>query len=219
MKLEISALDCLPQLFREVDAENFRYAKAVAAGVHDTTLAAKKALRDMTEAAFKGHRLKNSWQSKDYENSLVDAAGFIYSKAPLLMRAFSDGVVIRSAKGFFLAVPTENAPKTGYNGKRISPSNFPELTMGKLRFVYRPGRVSLLVVDGVRIGKSGRVKGLTVRKATKTMGERVSLTGQATVVMFVLLPQVTLKKLIDPDAVVKREAAKAPENILRNLKG
>ncbi len=67
--------------------------------------------------------------------------------------------------------------------------------------------------------KAGASRASTVRGATKTMGERVSLRGQATVVMFVLLPQVTLKKLFDPNAVAEREAAKAPENIQNSLKG
>jgi hypothetical protein len=226
MKIGVTVAD-LDGVYAAMQAAEANTRRATIAGVHDTTLAAKQALRNMTAAALKGRKLQNSWQSKDYTNSGYDAAGFIYSKAPQIMKAFSEGAVIRAHGHRFLAIKTENCPTKGTDGRAIrldgmggsNHGNWPEDRYGPLRLVKRPGRVWLLVVDGVRIGKSGRVKRLTTRKATKTMGERVNLGGSATVVMFVLVPQVTLKKLIDPNAVVKREAAKAPENILRNLKG
>jgi hypothetical protein len=52
----------------------------------------------------------------------------------------------RSRRGRFLAIPTENAPRRGTDGKRINPSTFPEHRFGPLRFVPRPSGISLLVV-------------------------------------------------------------------------
>jgi hypothetical protein len=42
----------------------------------------------------------------------------------------------------WLAIPTENAPRKGVGGKRISPSTFPEQCLGRLRLVARPGRAA-----------------------------------------------------------------------------
>ena len=80
----------------------------------------------------------------------LDAASLVYTKAPQIIRAFDEGAVIRSRRGRFLAIPTENAPRKGTDGRRISPSTFPEHRFGPLRFVPRQSGPSLLVVDGLR---------------------------------------------------------------------
>jgi hypothetical protein len=93
--------------------------------------------------------------------------------------------VIRSKRGRFLAIPTENAPRKGTDGKRISPRTFPEHRFGPLRFVPRPSGPSLLVVDGVRASfswKSGELRGF--RRATERARARGD--GLTTVVMFLL---------------------------------
>ncbi len=75
--------------------------------------------------------------------------------------------MIRSRRGRFLAIPTENAPRKGTDGRRISPSTFPEHRFGPLRFVPRPNGPSLLVVDGLRASfsrKTGELRGF--RRAT-----------------------------------------------------
>ena len=63
----------------------------------------------MTSAGL-GQRLANSWRDKHYPNQQLDAASLVYTKAPQIIRAFDDGAVIRSRRGRFLAIPTENAP-------------------------------------------------------------------------------------------------------------
>jgi hypothetical protein len=102
------------------------------------------------------------------------------------MRAFDEGVTIKSKKGLWLAIPTPAAPRRGIGGKRISPSTFPEHRFGQLRFVYRgSGKPSLLVVDGLR-ARGGKRGGFS--KA----GKRAQATGRGltTVVMFIMVPQV-----------------------------
>ena len=79
-------------------------------------------------------------------------------------------------------------------GKRITPSNFPEQSLGRLRFVYRPSGVSLLVVDNVRTTARG------IRSASDK--QKASGRGLSTAVMFWLVRQVRTKKRID----LKREA-------------
>ncbi len=188
---------------------------AVTAGVAEITGRIKDDLRGQVTGAGLGNRLAKSWQSQLYPKGKksIDAAGWIFSKAPKLIRAFDEGALIKSKDGFFLAIPTEAAPKRGVGGKRISPSNFPEHSLGRLRFVYRPGKISLLVVDGLRAG-TGKRGGF--RKASDTALK--SGRGIATVVMFLLVPQVKLKKRLDYKAVVNRWAPQLPQAILQHWK-
>jgi hypothetical protein len=60
-----------------------------------------------------------------------NAAGLVCTKAPQIIRAFDEGVLIRRRRGWFLGIPTGNAPRKGTDGKRISPSTFPEHRFGR----------------------------------------------------------------------------------------
>ena len=84
--------------------------------------------------------------------------------------------MIRSRRGRFLAIPTENAPRKGTDGRRISPSTFPEHRFGPLRFVPRSSGPSLLVVDGLRASfsrKTGELRGSGVRQIALGAAARV----------------------------------------------
>jgi hypothetical protein len=147
----------------------------------------------------------------------LDAASLVYTKAPQIIRAFDEGAVIRSRRGRFLAIPTENAPRKGTDGKRISPSTFPQHRFGPLRFVSRPSGPSLLVVDGLRASYSrqtGELRGF--RRAT----ERTRRGGQGltTVVMFLLVPQVKMSKRLDIARAAEHWSAQLPALIEQQLR-
>ena len=118
-------------------------------GTREAGRGLKTELRRQVASAGLGQRLANSWRDKHYPNQKLDAASLVYTKAPQIIRAFDEGAVIRSRRGRFLAIPTENAPRKGTDGRRISPSTFPEHRFGPLRFVPRSNGPSLLVVDGL----------------------------------------------------------------------
>ena len=123
--------------------------------------------------------------------------------------------MIRSRR--FLAIPTENAPGKGTDGKRISPNNFPEHRFGPLRLGPRLNGPSLLVVDGLRASfgrQTGELRGF--RRAT----ERARRSGQGltTVVMFLLVPQVKLRKRLDVARAAERWSAQLPALIERQLR-
>ena len=186
---------------------------AVTGGVSEITTHIKDDLRSQVTNAGLGSKLAKSWQAKVYPKGKksLEAAGWVFSKAPKIIRAFNEGAVIRSKDGWFLAIPTEAAPKRGVGGKRINPSNFPEHTLGRLRFVYRPGAVSLLVVDGLR-ASTGKRGGF--RKASDSALK--SGRGLATVVMFFLVPQAKLKKRLDYKSVVNQWQPQLGQAILNN---
>lgn len=199
---------------------------AVTNGVREAATGLQAELRQQTESAGLGRGLAHSWRREQYPRAgrSMTAAALVFSRAPQVMRAFSEGSLIRSAEGRFLAIPTEAAPARGTDGKRITPSTFPEVTLGPLRYVYRRGRPALLVVDDVRLDSRGRVRSLRTRR--KGGGDYVRLTartkaqgvvGRTTVVMFVLVPQVRLRKRLDIDGAAKRWEARLPGLILRHF--
>ena len=189
--------------------------EAVTKGVSEVTNRIKNELRQQVASAGLGNKVAKSWQSKVYPKgkTSIEAAGWIYSKAPKIIRAFNDGDIIKSKFGKFLAIPTPSAPKRGVGGKRINPSNFPEHSLGKLRFIYRRGSVSLLVVDNLK-ASNGKRGGF--RKASESALKTGR--GLATAVMFFLVPQVQLKKRLDYQSVVLRERGNLPQVILENWK-
>jgi hypothetical protein len=190
--------------------------RAVSAGIKEAGGGLKADLRKQVISAGLGGRLARTWRDRTYPNKGHDAASLVWSKAPQIIRTFDEGAVIKSKSGLWLAIPTPAAPRRGVGGKRINPSNFPEHRFGPLRFVYRRGRPSLLVVDGVRINKSGRV-GRRAKGGAYTKSGRMK-TGMATVAMFVMVPQVRLKKRLDVRREVRRWQRRLPGLIDRNMR-
>jgi hypothetical protein len=124
----------------DMQAELREVERAVATGTREAGRGLRTELRRQVASAGLGQRLANRWRDKHYPNQKLDAASLVYSRAPQIIRAFDEGRVIRSRRGRFLAIPTDNAPRKGTDGKRISPSTFPEHRFGPLRFVPRAVR-------------------------------------------------------------------------------
>lgn len=190
-------------------------AVAITAGVTAAADGMKTDLRAMIERAGFGERLPNAIRSEVYPKGRpsLHAAAFIYPRgkgAQTILDAFSLGVTIRSSRGFFLAIPTKEAG-VGDGGKRITPELWEQKTGIKLKFIYRRGGPSLLVADlRARTGRRG---------GYAAPSQRASKTGRglATVPIFILLPQVTLSKRLDPDRVAKLWSDRVPELIERAL--
>ena len=204
-------------LMADMQAEAKRIERGVAVGVKEAGAGLKGDLRKQVVAAGLGPRLARTWRSRAYPNEGHDAATLVWSRAPQIIRTFDEGAVIRSKSGLWLAIPTPAAPKRGVGGKRINPGNFPEHRFGPLRFVYRRGRPSLLVVDGVRINKSGRV-GRRAKGGAFTKTGRMKQ-GITTVVMFIMVPQVKIKKRLDVVREAKRWERLLPGLIGRQMQG
>ena len=193
----------------DMEAELRDLESALAAGTRSAGRSLRTELRRQVASAGLGHRLAKSWRDKHYPNQQIDAASLVYTKAPQIIRAFDEGAVIRSRRGRFVAIPTENAPRKGADGKQISPSMFPEHWFGPLQFVPRQSGPSLLVVDGLRASlsrKTGELRGF------KRANDRARKSGQGltTVVMFLLVPQVKLSKRLDVARAAERWSGQLP---------
>jgi hypothetical protein len=201
----------------DMQAELRDIERSIATGTRDAGRGLKAELRRQVGSAGLGRRLARTWRDEHYPNRKLDAASLVYTKAPQIIRAFDEGAVIRSRRGRFLAIPTENAPRKGTDGRRISPSTFPEHRFGPLRFVPRPSGPSLLVVDGLRASfsrKSGELRGF--RRASDRA--RRTGAGVTTVVMFLLVPQVKLRKRLDVARAAERWSARLPALIEQQLR-
>jgi hypothetical protein len=183
----------------------------------------KADLREDVVDAGLGQKLAMTWQAKVYPAAAgsLDPAGWVWSKAPKLIDVFQRGTTIRSKDGFWLAIPTPAAGSvTGYRdaaGKRtrITPGAWERRTGIRLRLIYRRGkRTSFLVADNARIN----AKGVAAPNygTSKRGGRYARLQGRVTSIIFILVPQVTLRKRLNSDAIVERAAARIPALIAKH---
>ena len=208
-------------LRKVLDAQRAEVEKGLTNAVRAETLSLKKRLRAQVTRAGFGRKLANTWRSQTFPKggkASLGAAGVVFSKASKIIRAFSEGVTIRAKRGRFLAVPTPAAPRKGKGGKRLTPRNFPEERLGKLRFVPRRAGLALLVVDNVRASfsrKTGALRGF--RKASaRSLRTGAGLT---TAVMFVLVPQIRLRRRFNPLRAARKSINRLPARIVSNLGG
>jgi len=175
----------------------------------------KTELRAQITASGLGERLAKTWRSRVYPvgEKSASAAALIWTKAPELVDAFDRGVTIRSKDGFYLAIPTAAAgtQRGSRRQGRLTPGIWERRTGRRLRFVYRRGAPSLLVADGVRVDKRGFAVSNEGRRNGRTY---TRLQGATTSVIFVLLPQVTLRKRLNVQESGSRWQARLPTLVL-----
>jgi len=197
MKLK---LDIDPDLAGMLRAEVLAGEKAVTAAMREAGGELKNDWRGQITGAGLGQRLARTIRNKTYpeRGESLDAAAFIWSRAPKIIHAHDRGVLIRSKHGFYLAIPTEAAGK-GRGGARLTPLEWERRRGLKLRFIYRRGGPSLLVAEKARIN----TRGTAVVSRSKT-GR-----GQVTAPIFLLVPQVKLRKRLD----LARDAEKVARSV------
>lgn len=169
-------------------------AKVITSAVHQAGALLKNAWRAQIVGAGLSSRLGNTVQSTNYpryEDSMSAAAVVaVKGKTPnFVLSELESGAVINTARGRFLAIPTQNVP-LGPRGVRLRPEALEVLNGFKLRFAQNRQGTKMLVADAVT-ARSGR----GVRPATRG---RVSRGRKAsTVVFYILVPQVTIKKRLN----------------------
>ncbi|MFN3994601.1 MAG: DUF6441 family protein [Tabrizicola flagellatus] len=199
LKLEIS-----PDLAALMQAEIAAGEKAVTTAMREAGAGLKSAWRGQITGAGLGTRLGNSIRLATYPKGgeSLNAAALVWSNAPVIVGAHDTGPLIRSRNGFWLAIPTPAAGKSTSGLRRGSTSTTPgewERRTGlRLRFIYRRRGPSLLVAE-VRLNSKGRA----VASRAKTGP------GLTTVPIFLLVPQVKLRKRLD----LARDAERAIDGV------
>ena len=196
MKLKI-AFD--PDLVALMQAEIAAGEKAVSTAMREAGTGLKAAWRLQITRAGLGRRLANSIRSQNFPKSgdSLNAAALVWSNAPVIVGAHDTGPLIRSRDGFWLAIPSPAAGKSTKGG-RITPGEWERRTGLRLRFIYRRRGPSLLVAEG-RLNSKWRA----VASRSKTGG------GLTTVPIFLLVPQVKLRKRLD----MARDAERSVDDV------
>lgn len=201
MKLSASITDLAALMQGEIAAGE----KAVTAAVREAGTGLRDDWRDQITRAGLGSRVARTIRSATYPKGRdsLNAAAMVWSRAPVIVEAHNTGPVIRSADGFWLAIPAEAAGRSRRGG-RITPLEWEQRTGLRLRFIYRRTGPSLLIAEA-RLSKGGRA----VRSRSKT-GRNV-----ASVPIFLLVPQVRLRKRLDLDRPARAALAALPAAIVR----
>ena len=195
LKLEIN-----PDIAAMMQAEVLAGERAVTAAMRQAGSDLKGDWRGQITGAGLGQRLARSIRNKTYpeRGESLDAAAFIWSNAPKIIHAHDRGVLIRSKNGFYLAIPTEAAGK-GRGGARLTPGEWEQRRGLRLRFVDRRRGPSLLVAEA-------RLNSRSQAAVSRSKTGR----GLATVPIFLLVPQVKLRKRLDLARDAERVAASVP---------
>lgn len=201
--------------------------RAVTGGVREIGTLVKNAWRGQVVSSGLGARLANTIRQNNYPaaGQSIGAASLVYARpnrkksasAADLVDAFDKGALIKSRDAFWLAIPLPAAgPVAASFGRgRLTPGLWEKRTGRRLRFVYRPGRPSLLVDDGTPGPGSGLISRMRrgSHKAVKVQTFR-----NKSVPMFVLVPQAKLKKRLDLDEAARAGEARLPQAILSRWK-
>lgn len=201
MKLKLTIQ---PDIAALMQAEITAGEKAVSTAMREAGNTLKTAWRGQITGAGLGTRLGNSIRLATYPkaSASLNAAALVWSNAPVIVGAHDAGPLIRSKDGFWLAIPTAAAGKSTRGGW-ITPGEWERRTGLRLRFVYRRRGPSLLVAEG-RLNTKGRA----VASRSKT-GR-----GVATVAIFLLVPQVKLRKRLDLTRAARQAVDSIPERIV-----
>ncbi len=196
--------DIIGSLARIMEDEVRAGEKAVTTAMRDARTGLKSAWRAQITGAGLGPRLARTIRSEQFPKgrASLNAAALVWSKAPVIVGAHETGPLIRSRDGFWLTIPTPAAGKSTRGG-RITPLEWERRTGLRLRFVYRRTDPSLLVAEG-RLNSKGRAM------ASRSKTGR----GLTTVPIFLLVPQVRLRKRLDLARDAERALDRVPGRIV-----
>ncbi|MEI7607090.1 MAG: DUF6441 family protein [Rhodospirillaceae bacterium] len=197
-------------LRREADA----LIAAAAEGIADATASLEQTLRRQVVGAGLGQRLASTWRSRVFPPTATKASGEVWTVSPLIIQGFDVGATIVARNGSrWLAIPTANVPPRSWGSK--APGGHPRRLMTPveveaafnrdLRMIQPPGSpVAYLIMDQLVAARSGS----GFRQATP----RRLVQGRSVqpVLIFVLVPQVTLAKRLDIAGAVAAVEADFP---------
>jgi hypothetical protein len=190
------------------------------AAVHFATRGLEKELEELTREAVPG-RLWRAWRSELFPRRIGPArapAGTVFvnggARSRGAMEFYSQPGQIRGSRGQWLAIPTPAAGSRG-RARNLTPGEWEARTGTRLRFVYRGGRRSaLLVADmGTTNARTGTYRRIT-RKRTAADDRRGFLRGEQTVVIFVLIPMVSFANRFAVEPTIARWGQKLEENFV-----
>lgn len=195
-----------------------------AMGAAMTELAGETVMRLRADVSASGMkrstRLRSAaWRSKIYgARRSLEPAAVIYSKIPMIIAAFEQGVTIRARGGKGLLIPNPDVWPAGRAQMRKGRTNMSSLweqaeaRFGPLRVIKRPGKNPVVVAEM----RESRTRPGTFRKASAT-ARRKSAEGRAsgltTVVVFVIAKEAKMPRLLRSVALKAHLLRTAPARL------
>lgn len=215
--------------------------RAIGATLRQASEGLKTELRQQVVGAGLCRGLANAWRARRFpaNGESLGAAALIWSRAPQLVQVFEQGATIRARLGRYLAIPTNfnlssgrrRSGREGGGNVRVTPA---EMVASRLAFTRKrkdgpgllwflrvtaasektaKGRVKMLAIaGGIRVG--GREQGVLIGGRRRARIEAALKAGA--VPMFILLPQVTLRKRLDAKGAAERWAGRLPALLAQN---
>lgn len=188
-------------------------------GLAEATKGLERDLEELTRAAVPG-RLWRAWKSEVFPKGRGVArnpVGTVFvnggSRSLGAITFWTKPGRIRGRSGQWLAIPLPAAGSRG-RGRDLSPGEWERRTGKRLRFVYRGGnRSALLVADmGTTNARTGAYRPIT-RARTAADTQRGFLRGEQTVPIFVLVPQVAFGNRVAVGPAVARAQARLTSEV------
>lgn len=183
---------------------------SVTDAMNEVTSGLKTDLRQQVTGAGLGQRLARTWRGKRFpeHRPSMNSAAYVWSKAPDIIDGFERGPTIRTVNGGkYLAIPTANVPKRrrgqGGHGSHMSPEQVETAFNQDLKFA-KAGNGRLIAYVEVVAARNKR------GYRAPTMGRIARGRRPAAVVMFVLVPEVHMRKRLDIDGAATRWADRVP---------
>jgi len=206
-------------LQRDIDADAAAIARGTTEGVRLGTDSLKNRLRTQINSAGLGQRVAKSVRGRVYpeRGASMSAAGVVFSQRSGHILIGHSGTLVRPGNGkAYLAIPTENVPKRrrggdfGGRGALANPFEVETRFNQDLKF-FRSRKGTLLAYINGLASKSKRgwralPKGKISRRAKIQR-----------VIMFVMVPQVRLRKRLDFDTALAREADALALTVAREI--
>lgn len=191
-------------------------AKAAAQTADDVRDGLKAELRAQVTGAGMGALLAKTWQGRRYpaNRDSIDAAAFVYSRAPKIVDAFDRAPVIRPVNGRrYLAIPTDNVPRTASgrgHGRRMTPEEVELAFNQDLKFAKGAKGRLIAYVDVVSNAGGTKLKAPTGKQLVRLYANGRAPKRHAQIVMFVLTPTARMPKRLNVDAAAQHWAQQVP---------
>lgn len=188
-------------------------------GLADATKGLERDLEELTRAAVPG-RLWRAWKSEIFPRGRAvarDPVGTVFvnggSRSLGAITFWTQPGRIKGKDGGWLAIPLPAAGSKG-RGRNLTPGEWERRTGKRLRFVYRGGkRSALLVADmGTTNARTGAYRPIT-RARTKADMQRGFLRGEQSVPIFVLVPQVAFGNRVAVGPAIARAQTRLTSEI------
>ena len=208
------------KLAATIEADREKIARGFTRGIRMATTDLKLALRSQVVTAGLGERLGNSIRGVVYpeRRDSLSAAGSVFARGSSRILTGHHGALIKATGNrTYLAIPTKNVPPRrrggdfGSRGSKASPFEVETRFNQDLIFVKGRNGVILAFVDAVK-SKSKRGGYRPATKGRKKRGRQVER-----VLMFVLVPQVRLRRRLDFETAYRAAAANLDLTIAREI--